>query len=69
MVQSLPDGTPFVEESLGSLAEEGVYQAFPDVFDRLLRRVQHVGGIEAVVAQLIHHDFISWEIKEGRGDE
>ncbi len=33
-------------------------ESVPDVADGLVRRMEHVLGIEAVVAELVHHDFI-----------
>ena len=37
-------------------------EAFADIIDRLLRRMAHVFGVETVVAQLVHHDFIGREV-------
>ena len=37
-------------------------ETFADIIDRLLRRMAHVFRIEAVVAQLVHHDFICREV-------
>ena len=37
-------------------------ETFADIIDRLLRRMAHVFGVETVVAQLVHHDFIGREV-------
>ena len=37
-------------------------ETFADIIDRLLRRMAHVFRIETVVAQLVHHYFVGWEV-------
>ena len=54
-------------DALGSIAlqvgtEAPVLEALPHVVNRLLRGVQHVGGIKAVVAQFVEHDFVGRKI-------
>ena len=62
MSERLSDGAPFVHEGNGLVAETPRDEPFPDVVYRLFRRVQHVGGIEPVVAQLVHYNFVGGEI-------
>ena len=37
-------------------------EPFPDIFDRRGGWMQHIVGIETVLPQFVHHDFVSWEI-------
>ena len=37
-------------------------EPFADIIDCLLGRVAHVFGVEAVIAELVHHDFVCREI-------
>ena len=37
-------------------------EPFADIIDCLLGRVAHVLGVEAVIAELVHHDFVCREI-------
>ena len=58
-------GQPLAHERLGLAAEERVGEAFPDIVDSLLRRVQHVGGVEAIVAKLVAHYLVRREVDAG----
>jgi hypothetical protein len=63
--QCLFQWAPLSKEVLGAWREAAIHKAFPDVFHSLWRGVQHIVSIEAIVAKLVHHDFISWEIGHG----
>ena len=56
------DGLPVVNELLGQRAKIFFGQAFPNIIYGLLRRVQHVGLLEAIVTQLIEHNLVGREI-------
>ena len=60
--QCLLQGAPFGKVVLGSWREVAIYEALPDVVDSLCRGVQHVGGIEAVVAELVEDELVGGEI-------
>jgi len=40
----------------------GLLETLPDDIDRHITGVAHIAGIEAVVAQLVHHDLITIEV-------
>ncbi len=58
----LSDRAPLVEIVLGGITEVAVDQAFPDVFHGLGRGMEHVGGIETIVAELIHQELVGGEV-------
>ena len=62
MVEGGFEGCPFLEKLLGAGGEVVVHQLLPDVLDGLGCGVEHVLAVEAVVAQLVHHDFVGREV-------
>ena len=56
---------PLAQECFSFVAEERVGEAFPDVVDGLLRGVQHVGRIEAIVAKLVAHYLVRRKVDAG----
>ena len=64
MVKGSLQRCPFVQELFGARREVMLYQLLPDVLDGLRRGMQHVVSIEAIVAQLVHQDFVGGEIEE-----
>ena len=59
---------PLAQEGLSFSAEIDLGEALPDVFHSLRRGVEHVFGIEAVVAEFIVDDLVGGEIGEWRVD-
>lgn len=55
-------GSPFLEEGFCLRREVGLNEPLPDVVDSLGRGVQHVRGVEAVVAQLVAEELVDREI-------
>lgn len=62
MTVSLTNGAPVFEELFCSPAEIGSTEALPDKLHRLTGRMEHIFLVETVVAQLIVHQLIGWEI-------
>lgn len=62
MTVSLTNGAPVFEELFCSPAEIGGTEALPDKLHRLTGRMEHVFLVETVVAQLVVHQLIGWEI-------
>ena len=63
--QRLFEGAPFGEVVLGSWREVAIDEALPDVVHGLCRGVQHVGSVEAVVAELVEDEFVGGEVGNG----
>ena len=66
VVQGGFQGRPLLDKRLGSIAQIHLRKALPDVFHSLSRWVQHILGIEPVVAQFIVHDLVSREVAGAR---
>lgn len=49
----------------GGVGEECAGEQVVDVVDGDFRGVDHVGGVKAVIPQVVHHDFIGGEIADG----
>ena len=62
VVQGGLQGRPFAEELLGGVGEIMGDELLPDILHGQRRRVEHVVGIEAVVAELVHQDLVGGEI-------
>ena len=62
MLQRPAHLAPFGHEGMRSLIGAMLHEAFPYIIDGLLRRMGHILGIEAIVAQLIHHHLVGWEV-------
>ena len=66
VAKSLLYGPPLLDEAAGSRAEVCLVESFPDVVYGLLRGVEHIGGVEAVVAQLVEHYLVGREVCAAR---
>ena len=55
-------GGKSLEESLGGITQIDLGEPLPDVFHRLRRGVEHILGIETVVAQLVVDDLVGGEV-------
>ena len=64
VAESRLDGLPVLDELAGPRTEVLLVETLPDVVDGLLRGVQHVGLVEAVVAQLVEHNLVGREISD-----
>ena len=53
---------PLCHEALCFAVRHVLHEPLPHILYRLGRGVCHVVGIEAVVAQLIHHDLVGREV-------
>ena len=62
--EGIENGLPFFEEKNRAVGEKSLSKALPDVFYSLLGRVQHIGLVEPVVAQLVENDFVSGKIEQ-----
>ena len=60
--ECLLDGLPFGEELFGSLVEVSPSELLPDVFHRLVARMEHIFLVETIVSQLIIHNLVGREI-------
>ena len=55
-------GLPLAEEGLCFSAEIDLGKALPDVFHSLRRGVEHVFGIEPIIAEFIVDDLVGGEV-------
>ena len=62
MAESLTDGSPAVEKGMSGSTEIEGGKALPDIADGLIRGMEHVSLIEAIVAQFVVHYLIGREI-------
>ena len=53
---------------LGGVVAVGFDHAFKDVFFRGFRQMNHVVIIKTVIPQLVHHDFVAWEVIDACGN-
>ena len=60
-------GLPFLQEGVRVVGEESVGEALVDVLHGLVRGMEHVLTIEAIVAQFVVYDFVSREIRQLAG--
>ena len=60
----LADGSPLANVLTCLVGEETILEAAVDVVDGLWGGMQHVGCIEAVVAQLVEQDLVGREIEQ-----
>ena len=58
---------PFLQEGVRGVGEESVGEALVDVLHSLVRGMEHVLTIEAIVAQFVVNDFVSGEIRQLAG--
>lgn len=63
--QRLFEWAPLNKEILCRLRKVSINEALPDILHCLVGRVKHVGSIEAIVAELVHHYFIGRKICNG----
>ena len=62
MAQCLFQRLPLTEILPAVCREAPLHESLPEKVDSLLRGVQHVGSIEAVVAQLVQHNFVGRKV-------
>ena len=65
--QGLLERVPVGKKVFGGWREVAVDQALPDVVHSLYRGVQHVGVIEAVVAEFVEDEFVGRKIMKADG--
>ena len=58
------DGAPLSDELACLVGEETILETAVDVVDGLWGGMQHVGCIEAVVAQLVEQDLVGGKISQ-----
>ena len=59
---------PLLYEPLRLIVDAMFYELLPHIFDSLCRGVGHVFCIETIVAQFVHHDFVSGEVVASFGE-
>ena len=62
MIETFLNTVYFLHDRKAGLSHVMLYKPFPNVINSGLIRVQHVFGIEAIVTQFIHHNFITRKI-------
>lgn len=62
MAESSLDRAPLAKKEVGPLAEEGVGKPLEDILHGLTAGMEHVLGVEAVVAQFVHHELVGRKV-------
>lgn len=48
--------------------KETLRKFLPNIIHRLLARMQHIRSIKTIIAQIVHHQFVGWEIVHPLGE-
>ena len=68
MGQHFVDILAYLHDALRLRADASLAEALPDVADRLLCRMDHVVGIETVIAKFVCHNLIGWKVGNMPGE-